>query len=274
MSDLIKKVDRAINLLWSIDTSKEPAELCYSGGKDSDVILRLTQMAGINYCAIYKNTTIDPPGTIKHCKINGVEIIEPEKPFLQLIEKNGAPSRWSRWCCKTLKEYKILDKQIVGVRRDESRQRAKRYKEPTQCRNYGKGQHVEQFMPILDWTIDDVAEFVKAENITLAPHYYGQDGSIDFSKRLGCIGCPLKSQKKRIADFKEYPKMLRQIVKNADIFKKNHIKERDPIISGADVLYLQLFCKNKAHFVEKTNTLFGKIDTRAELERIFNITLK
>ena len=76
MSELIKKVDRAINLLWRIDTSEQPAEVCYSGGKDSDVILRLAQMAGIKYRAIYKNTTIDPPGTIKHCKENGVEIIK------------------------------------------------------------------------------------------------------------------------------------------------------------------------------------------------------
>lgn len=274
MSELIKKVDKAINLLWRIDTSVQPAEVCYSGGKDSDVILHLAKLAGLKYRAIYKNTTIDPPGTIKHCKDNGVEIINPDKSFLQLIEKNGVPSRWSRWCCSCLKEYKILNSQIVGIRRDESRKRAARYKEPTQCRNYGKGQHVEQFMPILDWTIDDVEEFVKAENITLAPHYYNPDGSINFFRRLGCVGCPLQSQKKRIADFKQYPKMLRQIVKRADIFKRNHMREQDPIISGADVLYLQLFCKNKAHFLEKTNTLFGKIDTRAELERIFNITLK
>lgn len=273
MSDLIKKVDRAINLLWRIDTNEQPAEVCYSGGKDSDVILRLAQMAGIKYRAIYKNTTIDPPGTIKHCKENGVEIINPDKSFLQLIEKKGVPSRWSRWCCSYLKEYKILDKQIVGIRRDESRKRAARYKEPTQCRNYGKGQHVEQFMPILEWTIDDVAEFITAENITLAPHYYREDGSIDYSRRLGCIGCPLQSKKKRIAEFKRYPKLLRQIVLRADIYKQNHQREGDPLTSGADVLYYQLFCNSVAEFAAKKNTLFGPIDTRAELERIFNINL-
>lgn len=273
MSDLGKKVNQAIKLLRLIDTSEQPAEVCYSGGKDSDVILRLAQMAGIKYRAIYKNTTIDPPGTIKHCNDNGVEIINPALSFLQLIEKNGVPSRLSRWCCTTLKEYKILDKSIVGIRRDESRKRAARYKEPTQCRNYGKGQHVEQFMPILDWTIDDVAEFITVENITLAPHYYTEDGSIEFSRRLGCIGCPLQSKKKRIAAFKRYPKLLRQIVKRADVYKQAHQREDDPIKSGADVLYCQLFRNSVADFVAKKNTLFGTLDTRMELERIFNINL-
>lgn len=274
MSELIKKVDKAINLLWRIDTSVQPAEVCYSGGKDSDVILHLAKLAGIKYRAIYKNTTIDPPGTIKHCKDNGVEIVKPDNSFLQLVEKNGVPSRWSRWCCSCLKEYKILNSQIVGIRRDESRKRAARYKEPTQCRNYGKGQHVEQFMPILDWTINDVAEFITSEKIKLAPHYYREDGSIDYSRRLGCIACPLQSQKKRVASFKQYPNFLRQIVKRADIFKQNHQREKDPLTSGADVLYCQLFCNSVADFAAKKNTLFGSVNTKEELEKIFNISLQ
>ena len=44
-------------------------------------------MAGVKYRAIYKNTTIDPPGTIKHCKDNGVEIVRPKLSFFKLVEK-------------------------------------------------------------------------------------------------------------------------------------------------------------------------------------------
>ena len=58
--ELKKKVGHAIRLLQSVKTDG-PIEVCYSGGKDSDVILELAKMAGINYRAIYKNTTIDPP---------------------------------------------------------------------------------------------------------------------------------------------------------------------------------------------------------------------
>lgn len=66
--NLSKKVERAIKLLQSIPQhNDEPIEIAYSGGKDSDVILELARMAKINFKAIYKCTTIDPPGTIKHC---------------------------------------------------------------------------------------------------------------------------------------------------------------------------------------------------------------
>lgn len=58
--ELKKKVGQSIRLLQSVKTDG-PIEVCYSGGKDSDVILELAKMAGINYRAIYKNTTIDPP---------------------------------------------------------------------------------------------------------------------------------------------------------------------------------------------------------------------
>ena len=65
---LQKKIDFAIKLMQSIPTDSGPIELCYSGGKDSDVILELAKMSGIEYRAIYKNSTIDPPGTIEHCR--------------------------------------------------------------------------------------------------------------------------------------------------------------------------------------------------------------
>ena len=85
-NDYPRKVERAINLLRNIPQDTE-IELSYSGGKDSDVILELAKMAGIPFRAIYKNTTIDPPGTIMHCKSKGVEIVPPKISFLKLIEK-------------------------------------------------------------------------------------------------------------------------------------------------------------------------------------------
>lgn len=81
------KVKTAIRLLQSFK-GKE-IELSFSGGKDSCVILELAKMAQIPYRAIYKNTTIDPPGTIQFCKDLGVEVIEPKKSFFTIIEENG-----------------------------------------------------------------------------------------------------------------------------------------------------------------------------------------
>lgn len=68
--ELQKKINRAVRLL-KVTCGDEVVEIAYSGGKDSDVILQLAKEAGIKYRAIYKNTTIDPPGTIKHAKEMG-----------------------------------------------------------------------------------------------------------------------------------------------------------------------------------------------------------
>ena len=46
-----KKVDRAVKLIRS-SVGDDVVEVSYSGGKDSDVILELTKMAGIPYRAM------------------------------------------------------------------------------------------------------------------------------------------------------------------------------------------------------------------------------
>lgn len=208
-NELQKKVDRAIRLLRQIPTDKGPIEVSYSGGKDSDVILELARMAGIPFEAIYKNTTIDPPGTIAHCKENGVTIINPRITFLKLIENNGYPSRFRRFCCSKLKEYKVYNNAVQGVRRCESKARADRYKEPQVCRFYGsKKNHVSVWLPILEWTDNDVKEFVSERGIKCHPLYY-REGNFDVSQRLGCMGCPLQSRKKRLEFFANNPKWLK-----------------------------------------------------------------
>lgn len=210
------KIDASIKLLRSIQAEhqSEVIEVAYSGGKDSDVILQLAKEAGINFRAIYKNTTIDPPGTIKHAEDMCVEIIRPEKTFFQLIEENGLPSRFSRHCCRFLKEYKILDKVVIGVRREESRKRADRYKEPTECRFYGsKKEHVEAIYPILEWTTQDVADFLQDRGIKCAPVYYDERGVFHAERRLGCMCCPLASKKKRLEQFRSHPGMVKQYVR-------------------------------------------------------------
>ena len=142
--ELEKKINQAIRLLQSIPTDKGDIELSYSGGKDSDVILKLSQLAGIKVRVIYKSTSIDPPGTISHATKNGAEIIRPKKTFFQLVEQKGLPSRFVRFCCSELKEYKICDIAIQGIRRSESRKRSDLYQEPQICRIYNKNKQPDK----------------------------------------------------------------------------------------------------------------------------------
>ena len=108
-ADLQTKVRRAVALIKSMALPNgEPIEVAYSGGKDSDVVLELTRMAGIPYRAIYKNTTIDPPGTIHHAEQMGAEVLRPEQSFFQLIADMGFPNHQQRFCCRFLKEYKVF----------------------------------------------------------------------------------------------------------------------------------------------------------------------
>ena len=221
---LQKKVSQAVKLLQvCYKAAGEPLEIAYSGGKDSDVILELAKMAGIEYQAIYKNTTIDPPGTIKHAKENGVEIRRPKETFFSLMNRKGYPGTFKRFCCSTLKEYKILDNCVMGIRKCESVKRAKRYTEPTECRIYGsKKNHVNAIYPILDWSDEDELEFIKERGIKLHPLYYREDGSIDITKRLGCMCCPLAYYKKRLLEFKKYPGMVKAYLRCGNEYLKSH----------------------------------------------------
>ena len=274
--ELKKKVDRAIRLLQSIPTDKGDIELSYSGGKDSDVILELAKMAGVKVRVIYKNTTIDPSGTIKHCKDVGAEIVNPKTTFLQLLQKKGYPSRFVRFCCSKLKEYKICDIAIQGIRKSESKKRNDTYKEPVICRVYdnNKKNNVQVFLPILDWTDEDVEEFIKERNIRCHPIYY-KDGHFDVKQRLGCIGCPLAWNGKRIKEFRQYPKMVRLWVKNAQVYydsRKNDGKKRK-YDNAIDAFVATLFFETYQDFYEHTYTLFGKTDWRKYLEDYFKIDL-
>lgn len=223
--ELEKKVEQAVKLLQvCYKAAGEPLELAYSSGKDSDVILELAKMSGIEYRAIYKNTTIDPPGTIKHAMENGVEIHRPEESFFSLMMKHGFPNRSMRFCCSVLKEYKILDNCVMGIRKCESVKRSKRYSEPTECRIFGgnKKNHVNAIYPILDWSDEDELEFIKERGIKLHPLYYREDGSIDITKRLGCMCCPLMYYKKRLKAFKQYPGMVKAYLRCGKEFLKSH----------------------------------------------------
>ena len=271
-SELVIKEKQALTLIKSLD-GLEP-ELAYSGGKDSDVILALAQMSGIKFHPIYKMTTIDPPGTEAHVKSKGVEIRKPNKTFFEIIQQNGFPTRRARFCCRVLKEYKIRDKAILGIRKHESAKRNKLYNEPSGCRIYADKSRCEQFYPILDWTNADVALFVNYYGIRCHQLYYGDDGEFDVSKRLGCMGCPLKSDNGK-SDFIKYPKLVRQWIRNGKLFMQNHINARvhEKFGNVYDLFFHNIFCDSYNDYILKTRGLFGRLDCKQWLEDYFKTDL-
>ena len=245
-----RKVEYAIKLLKSIPTDDEPIEISYSGGKDSDVILELAKMAGIPYEAIYKQTSIDPPGTTAHAKAMGATIIRPKKTFLQLVSERGLPTRFYRFCCSELKEYKIHNRAVQGIRRCESTKRAERYKEPEYCRTYPHKEKVRIYLPILEWTNEDIERFIKERDIKCAPEYYDEEGCLHIERRLGCICCPLQSRNKLIAEYMRYPKFMLAEIRELASFQKNKPKSTSAtrFKTPWNHMFYHIFCDNMEQY--------------------------
>ena len=233
------KEKRAIQYLQSFEPQSEPYYLCYSGGKDSDCIRILAQLAGVRHDIVHNLTTVDAPETVRYVRsISGVQIERPEKTMWELIvEKKIPPTRLLRYCCKKLKEHGGKGRvKVTGVRWDESKNRSDNHgvvtvigKPKTMQRdaedrdvdyrvnrqgglvmnddNAETRRFVEHCYrttstmvnPIVDWTDADVWEFL---------HHYGCQSNPLYQcwdSRVGCIGCPMQGFGGMKADFARWP---------------------------------------------------------------------
>lgn len=279
MNELEKKIDTAIRVLKmaEIQANGEDVEIAYSGGKDSDVLLQLAKESGIKYKAFYKSTTIDPPGTLQHVRENNVTILRPKTSFFELIKKKGFPSFRMRFCCQVLKEYKVLNTACWGVRADESVRRKARYKEFNFCRIYGKKENkVNVFIPLKDFTLKDIKDFVINRKLKLAACYYDESGEIDFNRRLGCMGCPLKSDR-GINDFKKNTTLLRAWINAGKKYFDNHYFNNTKGFNDIYELFLfRTFFHDSKSFYENfkgENLFHDKINAKDFLENYFKCEL-
>ena len=213
----------------------EPLMLCYSGGKDSDIILNLAIKSGIDFEVQHSHTTADAPETVYHIRDKFKELEskgikcnidmprykgKPTSMWSLIVQKGIPPTRLVRYCCAILKETGGKNRALVtGVRRAESTKRQSKGVIETYTPNPSdriilnndnddKRQIVEHcqlqgkiiFNPICDWSDNDVKEYINQEHLILNPLY-----NCGFN-RVGCIGCPLAGKKKRFAEFARYPK--------------------------------------------------------------------
>lgn len=119
MQELKEKERRAIEVLKAFEP-EDGYHLCYSGGKDSDCIRILADLAGVRHEIHHNLTTADAPETVYYVKsIPNVIIDKPEISMWRLIEKAMIPpTRIARYCCEALKERNGEGKlKITGVRK-------------------------------------------------------------------------------------------------------------------------------------------------------------
>lgn len=278
MKTLAKKIADAIHLLQVV-TKDNVLEVCYSGGKDSEVLLHLVKVAGVKYRAIYKNTTIDPPGTIGHCKRVGAEIVRPPITFFRLIRKKGMPTRRCRFCCEKMKEYKVLDLATQGIRRSESNKRAARYSsdDPVICRLYGRSraQHVNIILPLLDWTDDDIAEYINTYKVQCHPLYYDEHGNFVVSRRLGCQTCPLQGDQ-GLEDFESNPRLVRTTLLYLDAWWREHpnTKSHDKFADIYELFVHNVFFRSYDKFRKEIEHYQKNGSCQEWLEDKFGVSLR
>lgn len=191
----------------------EPEEGYYvaiSGGKDSDVLVKLVELAGVKYDLHHQHTTADAPQTVKYIRETYPSCIidYPELSIWQLIEKQGVPpTRLMRYCCKELKEYGGEGRRkILGVRWSESSRRKNNRRMTERCYK----NDTFTLNPIIDWTDYDVWEFHREYNLPHNPLY---DEGV---KRVGCIMCPQKGKKGMLEDAKKFPAYYKNYIRAFD----------------------------------------------------------
>lgn len=140
LADRISESKRAITLAADMSNKYygKPIIVCYSGGKDSEVILRLAEEClGTDFEVLTSHTTVDAPQTVRHIektfkRLNdkGIKTMyhnrfPVEHTMWELIlEKRFPPTRIARYCCKILKETGTPNRlAILGVRSAESHNR-------------------------------------------------------------------------------------------------------------------------------------------------------
>ena len=238
MSD---KVDIAVKRLkeateMSQALYEQPLVITYSGGKDSDTILKLAQIAKIPFEVLHNHTTADAPETVYHvrnkfrelelsgikCDIDyHVRTDGTRTTMWNLIPKSlMPPTRTVRYCCSELKEGGGNGRFIVtGVRWDESNARkktrgilevmaSKRENKIVLSNDNDedrrlfetcqmKGKRVVN--PIVDWTTRDVLDFCSENKVSLCTLY------ANGWRRIGCVGCPMAGTSMRYNQFAQYP---------------------------------------------------------------------
>lgn len=211
----------------------KPYYVCYSGGKDSDVLRILFELSGVPFDLVYNHTTVDAPETVKYIRrIQNIKIEYPELTMWELIVKKGIPpTRLTRYCCSELKERGGRGRFIsTGVRWAESAKRKNRHSLEIIKRNYKDGiilsadneesrkmlencqmKGTKALNPIIDWSDSEVWEFLNFYGCKSNPLY--QCGC----KRVGCIGCPMST--KQADELNKYTK-----------YKENYIRAFDKML--------------------------------------------
>ena len=200
--------------------------LGFSGGKDSQVCCDLCKRSGIEFRAFF-NHSFESNTTLRFIRKYYPEVIwRHDHPFgfirnIRINHKGLLPTSQRAFCCNDYKHNsKYIDEcSVVGVRKAESAKRRKRTAFETKNKTTMKlhkslfseyfeehcqstGSHgIIQLKPIIDWTDENVWDYIKTHNIPVNPEY-------KECKRVGCIVCPKANFKSNYISLLRMPKLI------------------------------------------------------------------
>lgn len=241
--------------------------LAFSGGKDSQTLYHMTQLAGVKFKGHMNLTSVDPPEVIRFVKKNypEVELIKPGKSIFQhAIEKQILPTMRVRWCCAEYKETAGAGKvTLIGIRKAESSRRAKRNEVEINNRKFsGDLDSLEEYRQ--EQKLKRMKRKSKADgvNITNADEeqtlgcihgkesllvspiiYWTEQDVWEFLNevvrvphcslydegwhRIGCIGCPMSSHKQKMLENERYPHVKRGWIKAIKAIRNGEVFKKE-----------------------------------------------
>lgn len=194
-----QKISHSIALIQA----HEPPDgyyVCFSGGKDSIVMVDLIKRAGVKYDLHTNLTGIEPPPLIDFVKQHyNTEFHYPQNDLFAIMKKKlFPPTRRIRYCCFLLKlDHGKGRVKVTGIRAQESTKRKARafWEENTASNTY-------YLNPILNWTERDIWRYIWLNNL---PYCYLYDHGFT---RLGCVLCPYMSLRETQLHLQAFPEIV------------------------------------------------------------------
>lgn len=211
----LTKLETAIELIVAWEPLL-PYEVADSGGKDSGVVVKLTQMAEARLKLkpdyVYCVSPIDPPEIHQFLKEHrpDTQWHYHARGFFNTVVRKSLPMRQARWCCTLIKEASGEGRTVILGNRSTEGTIRKNQKCYEKHRNPKKNKIF--LRPIITWTEAEVWEFHKYFNLPYCS-LYDEGSSGPFSgdgqfRRLGCVLCPFSREvEKEIARFPKIAKL-------------------------------------------------------------------
>lgn len=247
--ELLRKAER-IALMYD---NTDGYYLAFSGGKDSQALYHVAQLAGVKFKGHMSLTSVDPPQVIRFVKRQypDVELIKPKMSmFDKAIEMGILPTMRVRWCCAQFKESAGAGKvTLIGVRAAESARRAKRNEVEVKSRKFSgdlegfdawSQAEIEKKMAKAKRKLNEDEFSLNTDNevrcingkdsILISPIFKWTEDDVWYFlneivnvphcelydmgySRIGCILCPMSNKKSKQRDIKMFPHVKRGWIK-------------------------------------------------------------